>query len=179
MKIIFLVFICFYVVNCKDLSIISKPCTRTCDTHFTGTQCWSNTFTHFTNSLAREIIRYYTASKQSKLTPQKIDLLMARSLAKVQKEDGNQLAQVSNINDLTMEIFNKIRYSAMISTTDYNLKCPTKCDSNEIQLYQILFGIFVGLTFLAIILVGLYTIVIKLRYRKIYEGTTKMKANKI
>jgi hypothetical protein len=104
---------------------------------------------------------------------------MTRSLAKVQNEDGNELAQVPNINDLTMKISNKIRNTAMTSSTELNLKCPIKCDSNEIQLYQMLFGIFVGLTFLALLLAGVYTLIIKLKYRKIYEGTVKIKANKI
>jgi hypothetical protein len=61
------------------------------------------------------------------------------------------------------------------TSKNFEIDCPVIC-AEDLNKWMISICVFIGLTVLAIIFMSVYTVILKLKYRKVYE---KMKQSSV
>jgi len=173
---------CSAVISQEPLKKKVYECSRNCDSHFTDQICWTKTFKHFTSGMLQAMIQYKNAALSYEHTKESIESIMKDTINEISElEKKDEKAQVNSIENLIWDIYNNLGMNTTNPTRPQNVfytDCPVTCNIEEQNLYILLFSIAIGLTVAALFFVSVYTLVFKLKYRKIYE-TTKVRSSKL
>lgn len=169
-----LIFLFSYVLSMDYLAVIEKPCVRQCDSHFSGANCWKNTYDYYINHLLQSIVQYKNAIQINNLDS--VLTLNSTYSSYIAHEDGivkllNEFFTVYNVNfreEIIMDLGKKLIKAEYVNEQfpKRESKCPNKCSYESLVVWMSLFGLFIGLTIATVIFVVAFVLISKWQIHK-------------
>lgn len=168
------------------LEQLDYHCTRDCDSHFTGANCWKKTFGHFINHMVQATVQFKNGAVETTKCPSSTNCFDAVKLTEIFTQTWEKFRAEEEYlkiaNDENLKIYSELidqltnltltRVIANLTAPMTNgiqvNKCPSPCASDALVVWKSLFGTFIGLTLVTVLFVTAASTFAKVQYKK-YE----------